>query len=112
MNFPDEPEFVGTLDRSFDRLDAQGIFTAGGTLNLQLIDGFVPVAGNSFLIFNGPTPGFDVGSFTFTTNLGGRLFWDTSALASSGIVSVIPKTETVGLVTLRLGSLVLLRRQR
>src|SRR5262249_41032318 len=82
----------------FDRLDMQGVFIAGGTLNLMLTNGFTPQNGASFQIFNGTTPDFDAGSFTLTTNLGGGLYWDTSALASTGVVLVVPEPGTAALV--------------
>jgi T5SS/PEP-CTERM-associated repeat protein/autotransporter-associated beta strand protein len=91
-------EFSGTGAGQFDQLDVQGIFTAGGTLNLQLTENFTPLNGASFLIFNGVTPGFDTGSFTLTTNLGGGLAWDTSQLASAGILNVVPEPGTAGLM--------------
>lgn len=103
-------EFSGTGVGMFDQIDVQGIFMAGGTLNLLLVDGYVPLAGNSFLLFNGPTPGYDAGSFTITTNLGDGLSWDTSVLASTGVVSVVPEPSTAALILL--GAVASLARRR
>lgn len=105
-------ELGGTEGGLYDQIDVQGFFTAGGTLNLMLIDGFVPLEGASFQVFNGISPGFDAGGFAFTTNLGGGLQWDTSALASSGIVSVIPEPGTAVLVALGVGALAFRRKKR
>ncbi len=91
-------EIGGTDGGFYDQLDVQGFFTAGGTLNLMLIDGFAPLEGASFQIFNGAMPGYDAGSFTLATNLGGGLFWDIDALASYGMVTVVPEPGTLGLM--------------
>ncbi|MGH8047448.1 MAG: autotransporter-associated beta strand repeat-containing protein [Chthoniobacterales bacterium] len=97
----------------FDQLDVQGVFAAGGTLDLNLIGGYTPTPGDSFAIFNGATPGYDSGSFAITTNLGGGLSWDTSALASTGVVSVVPEPSTCAIVVVALlGGIVLLRWRR
>ncbi len=91
-------EFSGSGSGMYDQLDVQGTFTAGGALSLMLIDGFTPLYGASFTIFNGTTPGYDLGSFDILTNLGGGLSWDTSDLASAGIVTVVPEPSTYALV--------------
>ena len=103
-------EFAGKSAGLYDQLDVQGLFTAGGTLNLSLINGFTPSIGDSFTIFNGTTPGFDTGSFTIDTNLGGGLHWDTSALATSGIVTVVPEPSTLALLCLGVGGVFARRR--
>ena len=105
-------EFGGTDAGLFDQLDVQGSFTAGGTLNLTLIDGFTPVAGATFTLFNGTTPGYESGSFHFTTNLGGGLYWDTSALASFGTLTVVPEPSTYALLGLGTLSAALASRRR
>lgn len=89
-----EIQIAGITSGLYDQLDVQGVFTADGTLNLMLIDGYVPLFGSSFVIFNGATPGFEAGEFTLTTNLGGGLSWDTTDLASDGIVRVVPEPST------------------
>jgi hypothetical protein len=78
----------------------------------MLIDGFTPMEGASFQIFNGASPGFDAGSFQFATNLGGGLSWDTTALASTGIVSVVPEPGAVALVVIGLGICAFRRKAR
>ncbi len=102
-------EFSGTGAGLYDQLDVQGIFTAGGTLNLMLISGFTPVQGASFTLFNGSVPGYESGSFSLTTNLSGGLYWNTSALASTGVVSVVPEPSTWALVALSASALLWLR---
>lgn len=104
-------EFSGTGAGMFDQIAVEDSFTAGGLLSLQLIDGYIPTEGDSFLLFtNG---GYDAGSFSgIQTNLGGGLFWDTSALASSGVVTVVPEPATTFLLAAGLGSLALRARRR
>jgi hypothetical protein len=106
-------EFSGTGAGLYDQLDVQGTFAAGGTLSLTLIDGFTPLYGASFTIFDGSTPGFDNGSFTLATNLGDGLYWDTSFLATAGIVTVVPEPSTGVLLSLgALGAALASRKRR
>jgi hypothetical protein len=65
----------------------------GGTLNLANISGSPLAAGNSFQIFSAAQYS---GSFSsiVPASAGGGLVWDTSQLASSGIVNVVAGTST------------------
>lgn len=105
-------EFGGTSQGAYDQLDVQGLFTAGGTLNLRILDDYTPLSGASFTIFNGLTPGFGAGSFTLTTNLGGGLSWDMSELASLGVVTIVPEPSTPALTGAALLVMAFRRRQR
>ena len=93
-----EMEFDGTAPGLYDQLDVQGLFAAGGTLSLTIDEGFTPVSGESFTLFNGATPGFDSGSFALSSNLPDGLAWDTSALATTGVVTVVPEPSTWALL--------------
>ncbi len=86
-------EITGTAAGAFDQLAVGGLFTATGTLYLDVDYG--AAYGDSFLIFTNGLP--TVGSFNIATNLGGGLHWDTSALASLGIVSVVPEPSVFAL---------------
>ena len=71
----------------FDQLRVSGQLTLGGTLNVSLINGFAPVAGNSFDILD-----WSVLSGTFSSiqlpALAGGLSWNTSQLYVTGTLSV------------------------
>lgn len=79
-----------TLDGSGTNsaIDAAGNITYGGLLNLVNISGSPLAAGNSFQIFSAASY---TGSFATITPAtpGSGLVWDTSALDSSGVLSVI-----------------------
>ncbi len=105
-------EFAGTDEGLYDQIDVQGLFTAGGILNLMITDAFTPLEGDTFTIFTGVTPGFDAGSFTLVTNLGGGLYWDTSELASTGVVSIVPEPASSGLLILGVFAILAARRRK
>ena len=71
----------------FDLLDVNGSLTAGGTLAVSLLSGFMPSGGDSFDILD-----FDSssGSFAFSLpSLSAGLAWDTSSVLVDGVISVI-----------------------
>ncbi|MCX5654460.1 MAG: PEP-CTERM sorting domain-containing protein [Planctomycetota bacterium] len=93
----------------YDVLDMAGNLGLGGTLNVALIYGFVPHAGDAFDLFDwGALAGeFDAVNLPA---LGGGLSWDTSNLYSTGAVGVVPEPATLSL--LALGGAAFLRRSR
>ena len=86
-------ELSGTIRGvgGYDAIDVSGVtgsITFGGTLTVTLIDGFNPVGGQSFDLFN--WTGSSSGTFG-TINLPaltGGLSWDTGALYSSGVLAI------------------------
>ncbi|HMP06959.1 MAG TPA: hypothetical protein PJ982_11455 [Lacipirellulaceae bacterium] len=79
-------ELAGTAAGQFDHVLVEGALHAGGALNVQLVDGFVPSAGDSFDIFSFASA---TGDFAFSfPALEGDLGWDTSALLTTGTLSV------------------------
>ena len=83
-----EMELGGTTPGStYDQIQASGQLSFAGTLQISLTDGFNPSAGDSFDIL-------DWGSLTGTFNslllpsLAAGLTWNTSALYTSGVLSV------------------------
>lgn len=85
-------EIGGTSAGTYDTLSVGGAFTAGGTFDIDLINGFNPVAGNSWDLLDFASAN---GSFTFSLpTLGSGLNWDTSNLLTTGALSV---TSAVGI---------------
>ncbi len=73
---------------NFDRLQVNGNAALAGTLEVSLINGYMPAVGDSFDIFDRNSVS---GSFTTLDlpDLTGGLQWDASMLYSSGIISVV-----------------------
>ncbi len=104
-------ELAGLLaGEEYDVLDVGGIFAlADGTLDIELINLFVPQAGNVFDILD-----FDHlhGAFGIINlpELPAGLAWDTSSLYTTGELGVIPEPATICL--LGLGALSLISRKK
>lgn len=73
----------------YDYLDFLKPAMLGGTLDIQLIDGFTPAVGDTFDLFGGPLEG----KFAAVNlpALPSSLYWDTSRLNSNGLISVVPE---------------------
>jgi hypothetical protein len=85
-----------TPGTQYDQLDISGKAILGGTLQIALINGFTPTAGESFHILNGAMTG------TFANlnlaPLPAGLRWNTSALSSQGVISAVPEPSTLALL--------------
>lgn len=110
-------EFSGTGAGLFDQLALPSFAVSGNsTLNLQILDGYTPVNGDSFLIL--PGGGIAAGGFDhFVSNLDSAHRWDTSLLASQGIVSIapaiaLPEPTAAVLVVMGLSGVLLRSRRR
>jgi T5SS/PEP-CTERM-associated repeat protein len=104
-------ELAGTTAGSqYDVVDVGGSLALGGTLDVELLYGFQPQAGQTFDILN-----FDPASLSgeFAAidlpDLGGGLAWDTSNLYTTGSIGVVPEPATLALAAL--GACGLLRRR-
>ncbi len=101
---------------SYDSIDVGGVLSLGGALNVTFVNGFSPMTGATFNLFDAASFNGTFNSMSMPT-LANGLSWDTSALASSGLLGVtgtaIPEPSTyaafVGLGAL---GLVIIRRRR
>lgn len=108
-------ELAGLMQGTeYDFLDVNGDWTiTGGDLQISLLGGFSPIAGNSFDLFD-----FDSLTGTFDNvllpTLGSGLAWNTSALYSTGTLSVsaVPEPSTFTAIGLGLGFVAWRRRRR
>jgi autotransporter-associated beta strand protein len=83
----------GTAANQFDQLNLTGALAAGGTLDIDLIGGFNPSAGNSFDILDFTTA---TGSFTLSLpGLSGGLAWNTASLLTTGTISVVSASVAI-----------------
>jgi hypothetical protein len=81
-------EIAGTTaGTQYDRLNVTGQLSLAGTLQVALTDGFSPAAGNSFDILNWSTLSGTFAALQLPA-LGGGLSWTTSALYTTGVLSV------------------------
>jgi fibronectin-binding autotransporter adhesin len=98
-------EIGGTGAAQFDQLNATGTLAAGGTLQVSLTGGFVPVAGNMFDIMDFTTA---TGAFALSLPAlpSGRA-WSTASLLTSGTLSVVAAAVPAGGVVPEPGSVVL-----
>jgi len=85
-----------TPGTQYDRLNVIGQLILAGELDLVLLDGFEPKAGESFDLFNATMSG----EFSRVTLplLKNGLSWNTSNLYSTGEISVVPEPSTLGLL--------------
>ncbi|HEX2476094.1 MAG TPA: dockerin type I domain-containing protein, partial [Lacipirellulaceae bacterium] len=83
-----EIEVGGTTPGSFDRIIHSGVATLGGTLDVSLLDGFTPTAGDAFQILT--AAGGVSGAFAteLLPALGGGLFLDVLYSANAVSLSV------------------------
>ena len=84
-------EIAGTgAGSQYDQLNISGTANLAGTLDIEVLNGFVPTAGQTFNLFNGALQG-DFSNFIVTGQ--DPLLFDFSQLHTTGIVSVAPSTS-------------------
>ena len=81
-------ELAGTgAGNQYDQTLATGSLALGGTLDIELINGFIPAAGNSFNLFDWGSISGTFATLSLPTLTSG-LTWNTSQLYATGIISV------------------------
>jgi autotransporter-associated beta strand protein len=71
----------------YDQVISTGAFSLAGALNVSLVNGFSPSAGQSFNLFDWGTASGSFSALSLPT-LGGSLAWNTSQLYATGVLSV------------------------
>jgi hypothetical protein len=74
---------------SFGKAVVNGQLALGGTLNVSLVNGFSPMAGNTFDVLDWGTLSGTFSSLQLPSLAGGPLGWDTSQLYTTGTLSVV-----------------------
>ena len=90
-------ELDGAMPGSgYDQLDISGLATLNGTLDVELLNGYMPSIGDRYVILNGKM----TGSFVSLdlASLPPGMSWDTSALYSQGTITVTPEPSTFALL--------------
>ncbi len=102
-----------TSGTEYDVLDFGGRAVLNGTLEVALIEGFVPQAGERFDILNFD-PALLAGAFDAVElpTLPSGLAWDRSSLYTQGVVAVVPEPATLALLGLGLAAWLRQKRLR
>ena len=103
-------ELGGTSAGSqYDQIVSSGTISLDGILEVDLINGFTPVDGDTFQLFDyGSVPTGFFNSFVLP-DLAGNMTWDTSALYTTGNLTVVPEPSALALMA---GGFLLLLRRR
>lgn len=92
-------QLAGTGTGYFDQLIVTGDLNLGGTIEVDLLDGFMPFTHNSFQIMNFGSLINSGYRFDFShAALQPSFSWDTSTFAVDGTIRVIPEASSVLLV--------------
>ena len=86
---------LGGLTRktSYDFLGVTGLLTLGGTLDVSLLGAFAPQVGNTFDLFDATSVAGNFAFINLPALTGGRT-WNTTQLATTGVISVAGLTVT------------------
>ncbi len=101
-----------TAGSGYDQLVIAGSARLGGTLTVQLINGFTPTLGQTFQLIDPPSI---LGTFNTLDlpTLSGNLQWNTSDLNSGGLLTVTtPEPACLELAAVGAGLMLLVRRRK
>jgi hypothetical protein len=81
---------LGGLTRksAYDCLTVSGALTLGGNLNVTLLNGFTPLLGNAFDLFDSASTSGTFAALNLPS-LSGGLAWNTSLISTTGVISVV-----------------------
>jgi hypothetical protein len=81
---------LGGLTRksAYDCLTVSGALTLGGNLNVTLLNGFTPLLGNTFDLFDSASTSGTFAALNLPS-LSGSLAWNTSLISTTGVISVV-----------------------
>ena len=86
-------QLAGPLAGSqYDQIKVTGQLVLAGDLNVELLDGFQPQAGQSFQLFDGGLSG--AFAYVFLPALSNGLSWNTSNVDTTGTITVTPEPST------------------
>jgi hypothetical protein len=94
----------------YDQIDVAGSLTLGGTLDVALIYGFEPQAGQTFDLLDWGSVRGEFNAVDLPA-LGEGLAWEASGLYSSGVLRVVPEPATLSLLALG-GAAMMARRKK
>jgi fibronectin-binding autotransporter adhesin len=77
-----------TAGSGYDQIQSSGALAFDGTLQVSLINGFTPTAGQSFNLFDWASASGAFAAMQLPT-LSGGLVWNTSQLYTNGVLSVV-----------------------
>lgn len=88
-----------TEGSEYDYIHVTGNLTLGGVLSIELLNGFTVSEGDAFNLFDAANTTGSFAGFVLP-QLSNGLTWNTSALASSGVISVVPEPSVLALTML------------
>jgi autotransporter-associated beta strand protein len=91
-------EIGGSGYGQYDKIYVGGAFAVSenAQLNIVLVNGYTPVLGESFTLFEGTLPLWNSGAINLPS-LADGLFWDASQLGITGQLDVVPEPSFIGL---------------
>jgi len=81
---------------NFDQINLAGSFSAGGTIDVDLLSGYSPILGDTFHLMDFASASNSGYAFDFSNAaLSPGLVWDTSNFLVSGAITVVPEPSNI-----------------